>query len=292
MKKIITHSGTFHADDVFAMAALRLYFGTEELEIVRTRDEEVIKTGDWVFDVGGIYDPATFRFDHHQPNGPARNNGVPYAAFGLVWKEIGEQVASSREVAEKIEENLALPIDAGDNGVSIYTLNELEVSPFEIQAALKKLNPVWGSDESYDEQFIKAVDIAEVILVRCIKHAKAKLQMAEMVEQGYQAAEDKTVLVFDKLAPAGLCVQYPEVKATVFPDDPRLSNNWMVSAVPIAETGFETRFRFPEEWGGLRGAELAEVSGVADAVFCHRNGHLLITGSKDTALAAAKQFAS
>lgn len=292
MKKIVTHNGVFHADDVFAMATLQLYFGGEELEVIRTRDEEIIKTGDWVFDVGGIYDPTKRRFDHHQPGAPVRENGIPYAAFGLVWKQVGEDVAGSKEVAEKIDENLAQPIDANDNGVSLYDVNEFGVAPLELSAIIKKImNPVWGSDEDYDKQFLQAVAMAKTVLERSIKHAKAKLEMVEFVEQVYKAAIDKMVLVFDKSVSSRLLVKHEDVLAVVFPDDPAVSSNWIVVAIPKAETGFEVRFTFPSEWGGLRNEELTKVSGIGDAIFCHKNCHLLITKSKESAVAAAEKFA-
>ena len=57
-KKLVTHNGSFHADDVFACALLALVLENEDekFEVIRTRDEKIIKEGDFVFDVGGIYD--------------------------------------------------------------------------------------------------------------------------------------------------------------------------------------------------------------------------------------------
>jgi len=290
MKKVVTHNGPFHADDVFSTAVLQLYLADEELEIIRTRDEDIIKKADWVFDVGSVYDPQMLRFDHHQPNGPVRESGIPYAAFGLVWKHVGEDLTGSKEISQVIEENLVLPVDANDNGFSLYDVNESNIKPLELSAVIKKMNPVWESDEDYDENFKQAVDFARTVLVRFIKNAEAKIKMAEIVENVYQTAEDKRVLVFDISVSSRLCVQYPEVQTIVFPDDSKVSNNWLAIAVPKHDVGFETRFSFPEEWGGLRNEELAKVSGIEDAVFCHRNCHLLITGSKESAVAAAEKF--
>ncbi|WP_353864488.1 MYG1 family protein [Svornostia abyssi] len=65
--KVATHDGSFHADDVFAIAVLRLR--TPDLEIVRTRDTDVIAACDARVDVGLHSDPATGDFDHHQKGG-------------------------------------------------------------------------------------------------------------------------------------------------------------------------------------------------------------------------------
>jgi len=291
MKKIVTHSGAFHADDVFAMAALQLYLGDENLEVTRTRDEKLIKEADWVFDVGAIYDPQKQRFDHHQPGAPIRDNGIPYAAFGLVWQQVGEEVAGSKEIAEAIDESLGMPIDANDNGTSLYELNDFQVAPLEIQNFIAKLNPVWGTDEDYDNNFMRAVEIAREVLERFITHEQARAEMDKLVREVYEAAQDKTILVFDQPVSTKLCVKYPDVRAAVTPDDPRVSYNWAAVAIRKNENSFETRFSFPPEWGGLRNEELAQVSGVEDAVFCHRSGFLFITKSKDSAVALAKKFA-
>ena len=64
VKKLITHNGTFHADDVFACVTLSLMLekNGEKFKIIRTRDEKIIKGGDYVFDIGGVYDEKTNRY--------------------------------------------------------------------------------------------------------------------------------------------------------------------------------------------------------------------------------------
>jgi uncharacterized UPF0160 family protein len=53
MKTVATHSGGFHADDVFAVATFQLLLGKENIQVIRTRDEAVIAAADYVVDVGG-----------------------------------------------------------------------------------------------------------------------------------------------------------------------------------------------------------------------------------------------
>src|SRR5262245_60573678 len=102
--KIVAHNADFHTDEVFAVAILTLVLGDVKYEVVRTRDMEIIKTGDYVVDVGGIHDEATNRFDHHQEGGAgARPNGIPYASCGLVWKKFGAEFCGSAGVSERID---------------------------------------------------------------------------------------------------------------------------------------------------------------------------------------------
>jgi uncharacterized UPF0160 family protein len=61
---IATHSGSFHADDVFGVGILMGVFPSHTL--VRTRKQELIDAADFAVDVGGSWDAAKGRFDHHQ----------------------------------------------------------------------------------------------------------------------------------------------------------------------------------------------------------------------------------
>ena len=65
-KTIGTHSGTFHCDEVLACCMLKMLPEYSNAEIIRTRDESVLNTCDIVVDVGGKYEPASHRYDHHQ----------------------------------------------------------------------------------------------------------------------------------------------------------------------------------------------------------------------------------
>lgn len=62
----LAYSGRFHADDVLACFLLRRLPEFQSATIVRSRDPAVLEQCDILVDVGAVYDPAKFRFDHHQ----------------------------------------------------------------------------------------------------------------------------------------------------------------------------------------------------------------------------------
>lgn len=286
MQKVVTHNGGFHADDVFAVATLQLHFGVENLEVVRTRDEEVIASGNIVVDVGGVYDPETLRFDHHQNGAPVRENGIPYSSLGMIWKEYGEQVSGSPEVAIEIEQRLILPIDAIDNGVSIYESKISNLNPVTIQDIVALMKPISKDESQIDSCFIEVCDFARKILIKAIGHTVDNLAEQKTSRQVYENAEDKRVLISEVAISAHFFIEYPDC---LFLISPRDDGNWKATALRIDNDSFATRMPFLENWRGLRADELTNASGIPDAVFCHKAGFLFVAKSKEGVLAAVEK---
>ena len=96
-KLVATHSGTFHCDEALGVALLRKLPEFVNMSLIRTRDEELLKSADLVLDVGGVYDAARCRFDHHQ-NGFAEvfGNGftTKLSSAGLIYKHYGLSIVS------------------------------------------------------------------------------------------------------------------------------------------------------------------------------------------------------
>jgi uncharacterized UPF0160 family protein len=103
----------------------------------------------------------------------------------------------------------------------------------------------------------------------------------------YEAAEDKTVLVFDAPMKRDIFIQYEEVKVIVSQDEQK--TKWVAVTVPADETTFASRVYFPEAWAGLLDEELAAVSGIKDAIFCHKERFIFVAKSREGAEAAARE---
>ena len=96
----VTHSGKFHADDVLAWALI-LEFFAPEATLKRTRNEDEIKKADIVFDVGGIFDPQTMRFDHHQSSYQG-----PLSSAGMVLHFLKESQKISSETFQVLKHSI------------------------------------------------------------------------------------------------------------------------------------------------------------------------------------------
>jgi len=279
--KVATHPGSFHADDVFAVAALQLVHG--ELEIVRTRDPELQAAADLRVDVGGRDDPATGDYDHHQKGGAGeRENGIRYASFGLVWREHGEALAGSAEAAAAIDARLVAGVDANDVGQELTEPLIGDVRPMSVSGVIAALNPAW--DEALtaaeeDERFARAVDLARGMLERELAGAAAYARARELVAAAIRRAQDPRVIELDSNMPwrEAVVTSAPDALYVVYPK----ADGWGSQAVPREVGSFENRLSFPAEWRGRSGAELAAATGVEDAIFCHGAGFYASAGSRD-----------
>jgi len=155
---IVTHSGQFHTDDVFAVATLQLMLEEKgySVVVVRTRDEHIVSNADYVVDVGEIYDPIQKRFDHHQQMGAGvREDGIPYASFGLVWKEYGESICEDKEIASLIEQRLVKPIDAMDNGINFMKSDREGLFMYDLKDITFVYKNTWKEDDGVLDQNFK-----------------------------------------------------------------------------------------------------------------------------------------
>jgi uncharacterized UPF0160 family protein len=289
--RIATHDNLFHVDDLFACAVLALVLDqkNEAYTIVRTREKNLIAESEYVVDVGDIFDPSQNRFDHHQKGGAGiRENGIPYASIGLVWKEYGQSLCDSAEVARMLDEKVFQFLDADDNGIELYKNLRDDVETVTIHKFLYAFRPTWKEDfNEFDVAFVSLIPIVKQFIQRKIITVTHKLEAQEQVKNFYTSAEDKRIIVMDKPYPADdFLMEMPEPLYKVSPNANRTA--WGVKTIRKTGEEFENRKDLPSAWGGLRDEELQKITGVADAIFCHNALFLATALSKDGAVALAK----
>lgn len=269
---IATHSGNFHADDVFSIAALKAIFPS--FKLIRTRDQELISKANIVVDVGGEYDPETGRFDHHQRGGAGeRENGIPYSSFGLIWQKYGVEICQGNtEVANSVDAGLVSNIDAIDCGYGDGVAKGISLSQ-----TISMFNPTWQEETHFDTCFDEAVDFASRVLARFIASANGGISAKDIVAKAIENAADPRVIVLEQYTPWKRTVHALSKEALyiVYPSD---TGQWRIQAVPVELGSFEDRKSLPKAWAGLSGQELKDVTGLDDAMFCH-NG-LFIAGAE------------
>lgn len=82
-KTIVTHSGTFHADEITAIALLHVF--TDDVYFTTRHPHQAeLPKADYTIDIGGKLDPKLGLFDHHQYE-------LGMSSAGLIWQHLGLQ---------------------------------------------------------------------------------------------------------------------------------------------------------------------------------------------------------
>lgn len=303
---IVTHNGKFHADDAWAAAVLFVLF--PDAELVRTRDPAVIEAADFAVDVGGIWNPAAGRFDHHQKGfDGARQTGVPYASAGLVWREYGARCVSAlaaehtgqqlpndtaREIAYAIDADIVQYLDLSDVGAA-----KNAPGGYGLSAVISGFNPNWldeqrlGYDGAADvyrlEQFRRAMALLTDILVNAVKYRVGALLAVEQVRDAEVLADGRLLFLRNSALPWTQVVRKEMPKVLFVLSHSIAENRYMLHTIPVSPESFAARADLPAPWAGLRDAELAAVTGVPDATFCHNGRFIAAARSYEGAYAMA-----
>lgn len=262
LKMAYTHAGVFHADDVFSSAFLSMI--KPDIRIIRTNTPpEEYGEDAIVFDVG------RGEYDHHEEpeKKEKRENGVPYAAFGKLWRDYAHFLINSDEVKRRVDRDLVEKIDLSDN------IGEENL----LSAYFAVLNPSWDEDTVSDDAFEEAVEEAKRILGRFISWKESECKAREIV---LSSELDEGVLVLERYVPWRETVinEMPEVKFVVYPSS---RGGYNVQTVPLDIDSLEGQIMFPVEWLGKTNEELG-------ITFCHPGNYLLATDTLEHALNAVK----
>ncbi|GAB3459401.1 MYG1 family protein [Massilia terrae] len=304
---IVTHGGKFHADDAWAVAVLNILF--PGAGIVRTRDPAIIDAADFAIDVGGVWDPARGRFDHHQKGfDVVRPSGVPYASAGLVWREYGARCvaalatthtgqrltdANAQEIAYAIDTDIVQYLDLSDVGAARNA-----PGGYGLSAVISGYNPNWmdeqrlGYGEPADayrlQQFRRAMEVLADIMVNAVKYRVGAMLALNEVRQS-ELLEDGKVLFLKNGALPWSSVVRKEMPKVLFVISHNIAEQrHMIHTVPVSADSFDARADLPAAWAGLRDAELAAVTGVPDAGFCHNGRFIASAKSYDGIRAMAR----
>ena len=298
---------------------LRLLPTYRSSQLIRTRDPALLQTCHIVVDVGGEYDASANRYDHHQrtfnttfPNRPTKlsSAGLVYMHFGkpIIAQHLGvsEDAEDVHLIWEKIYESFIEPLDAHDNGISVYDLKAIHGAGLEkrfsdggftLGAMVSRLNPNWNdptppdpveAQKVEDEKFLVASSrIGEEFSRELDYQTKSWLPARDIVRNAYvkrlEYDSKGRILVFN-----GQSVPWKDhlytlegqecgdtkVLYVLYPEKPIPDAKWRIQAVPVTKDSFESRKPLPEAWRGFRDEKLDEISGVSGGVFVHAAGFI------------------
>ena len=239
--KGFTHGGKFHADDVFSTALLQIL----RPDIQVTRGFVVPDDFD-----GIVYDVGGGMFDHHSEPRECRPNGVPYAAFGLLWRGVGAQLVGEHQ---------------------------------SLADAIGSFNPLWDSKDDPDECFWRAVPVAKQILENEIAAANAVNRADDTVRKAYANMRDGIVVL-----PAYMPWKNGLYKTdAIFVVYPSQRGGYSAQCVNDHRTK-RSKQPFPVAWAGKPEEQLRQISGLG-LRFCHPSRFLITADDKATAIEACRR---
>lgn len=258
---ILCHNGVFHADDVFS-AVLLCEVYDRPLKICRTNHiPDSLSADTIVFDIG------YGKYDHHQKGGNGvRDNGIPYAAFGLLWKEYGEVLCTRIGLDPQFGipefDRFVEGIDAYDNGL----FHDESTPIINISQCIRQFNPTWenSSPEFANTCFLKAADFADIVFKNILNGMKSRYHARTLLLKELENTSSDTMILHQFL-PYSAC---PEMKGRI---------NKII--YPSLRGGYNLQiicpdFCLPKSLWSLRSSPLQERTDISSAIFVSNNGRL------------------
>lgn len=320
-----THDGIFHCDEVLACYMLQLLPEYSGAQIIRTRNDDLLKDCDIVVDVGAVFDRKLNRFDHHQSSFQHTLSSlrpelgdtfkVRLSSAGLIFTYFGEDVIrmvlkdhglaepSAEQVKQiymQVYEHMIKEIDGIDNGVPMFDGEPTFNINSHVSNRVQKFNSVWNTDNSnFDAmaQFEKAQKLVGSELVDSIVYFAsvwwpARSIVANAVKQRFDVHSSGEILELEQFCPwkEHLYLLEAELGIQGVPKYVLTENkpgDFRVICVPNTPKSFVCRKFLHKHWRGMRNAELQTISGIQESAFVHANGFIGGAQTREAALQMA-----
>ncbi len=312
--RVVTHDGMSHPDEAFVLAMIKwlcINVLNVKYKFKRTRDPGLINAADIAIDVGNVYDPEHFRYDHHGPEGAGRrpekagHQGISYSSFGIFWKDHGLEFVSGvvkkltdyeiptwilEKAVGEVDRNLVEGTCALDTGEAKVRSNNIRVP--SLHSAFSVINPTWieaSGKDARDNALWNSLPMMGDILIGYIMRSVEHHYSESYVMQGINSCRDGILVLKTPTQAWRRLVNKSrrgnEILTVVQPqmDD---AQTWCVHAVEDGEGTL--RIRFPEEWGGLEQDSLRSVTGNEKVTFVHTAGFIAAAEDKQSAIMLAK----
>lgn len=281
--KLVTHNGAFHLDEVLATSVLLEIY--PDAEIVRSRDMDIIDSGDVVYDVGSIFDPEKNRFDHHQRGFYetfSPDYKIKLSSAGLVFKYFHEKLFAKYgllksspifdDIKKKIYEEIFLYADAIDNGIDTLC----EIKPRSLADVVRSFNCrsiVGDNDEASNARFFEALEFVKKDLNNYLNHVLTDYRVNyEKLFDELKNFDDE-IFITSRIYSLDLIFTLnkrlsKDIKHVIYTDD----TTFRIYVMPIELGKFAIKYPLHADWRGLRDEELVKISEIPGCTFVHASG--------------------
>jgi len=326
-KTIGTHSGTFQCDEALGCWLLRQLPEYAGASIVRSRDNTLFEKCDIVIDVGGVYDPAKLRFDHHQrgffetADGKQGEAAKPEEAkgrwktklssAGLVYKHYGRTIIRELTDADErdtealwaeLYDRFLEGVDGIDNGVEVCEGSQRRYKESsDLSSRVSRLNPLWNEASDHEDQCARfeqasalcGAEFLDVLGDLIAGWLPARPLVREALAKRADVHSSGQIICLSsggmpwKDHLYALEREIGMANLVKFVLFTDQSGMWRVQAVTVEGTLFENRISLLEPWRGLRDAALSDCAGIPECMFVHATGFIGGNKTYEGALAMA-----
>lgn len=267
---VATHGNVFHADEIVAIALLRIYYKGYNMKVIRSSCINDIKNSDFAINVGrqNKITDSQVKFDcTKEDNVYILGTGIKHCA--------ATKVAQYLNVPELLFEKCLFGLAIDENNQNISTKYQ---NPFNF---IKELNE--GFDGFYDKekqevQFRMAIDMAVVILESLLKRCKLEMSCKQLFDIAVSKIRYGAIMLHYKFRELENWKDfvYDYNKSRKFEDKIKfvIMGDWggyKVTPVHVSKDSEDPLVEIPKEWVGLKSKELADAVGVnCGAISCSR----------------------
>ena len=298
---VCVHDGIFHADDVLCVALADI-MGPDMVDVVRTRDMDIIRKADLCLDIkteygnynisptlgpGAVFDHHTIEKDENgndirkrYPSPSEELPGILYCAASHFFEWFTE---STMDPAKKeiIENRLVKPVACQDNGQELSDYG-MKVNPLSF---VSYMNPIDNRDA--DARFLECVEMARSIYHSIAEKADKTLEDNREIsirllrtvsnQLGYFEMDE----YLDDWIPRIVAHNdgEPKIVCATFKGKVR---GWNLQMVPKVVGNFETWYKIPD----------FITEGSDGCTFVHADRWLAAFNTKEEALEAARKTAA
>lgn len=296
--KVGIHSEPNHPDDILCVVLLEKEYGEENVQVVRTRDLEILKTCDYILDVGGKDEIVRDKdgnivqvwLDHHQIDSEYETNGVKKAACSKLADFLYSDV--NKFLLKELHRILIDPVAASDNG------QDLVVGQNLLNFVSLMVEQDWRKEPNAEEslkRFNKTKEMVSNIVDGVVERISGLVTGRNIVCDILKNIGEREYIVLDRYIPKyiwnNILLEYNKahnnrIKAVVFPTTHLAWDGVMVHK---DRNTFECIKNYPKNWLGLRDEELSKVSGISGAIFCHTAGFFFEGKTKESVIEAVEK---
>lgn len=276
-----THNGSFHADEVTACALLIKFKLIDRDKIIRSRDESKLSHLEYVCDVGGLYDPAQKRFDHHQ-----KEYDGNLSSAGMILQYLYDEKVIDKGMYKYLNQHLVHGIDEIDNGLITPSFGHCSFSAIIAYFVPSRYDAL---ENEFSEGFDRSLDFTLWLIDQMIEKYVYLEECKEIVAKEMEKKE--SFLFFNHAMPwlepfFDLGGENHPAQFVIMPT----GTQWKLRAIPPSyQDRMKVRKPLPEKWAGLFDEKLKQETQISGAIFCHKGRFISVWETREDALKALEE---